>query len=131
MDFIPRTDFPDTRKLTVIQSQTGSVLNIPREGGFMNRFYMELPEGTVAKEVKLEDLQETTRRIFHPYQIDFAETVWWSTYKVGQRHQRVQEVIGHARPNLYVVHSNLNYLLIISPYKSFYLIYSFGVLLII
>lgn len=51
----------------------------------MNRFYMELPEGTVAKEVKLEDLQETTRRIFHPYQIDFAETVWWSTYKVGQR----------------------------------------------
>lgn len=56
MDFIPRTDFPDTRKLTVIQSQTGSVLNIPREGGFMNRFYMKLPEGTVAKEVKLEDL---------------------------------------------------------------------------
>ena len=51
----------------------------------MNRFYMELPEGTVAKEVKLEDLQETTRRIFRPYQIDFAETVWWSAYKVGQR----------------------------------------------
>ncbi|KUJ06289.1 putative phenol 2-monooxygenase [Mollisia scopiformis] len=85
MDFIPRTDFPDTRKLTVIQSKVGSVLNIPREGGSMNRFYMELPEGTVAKEVKLEDLQETTRRIFHPYQIDFAETVWWSTYTVGQR----------------------------------------------
>ena len=85
MDVIPRTDFPDTRKLTVIQSRTGSVLNIPREGGFMNRFYMELPEGTVAKEVKLADLQETTRRIFHPFQIDFAEIVWWSTYKVGQR----------------------------------------------
>ena len=85
MDFIPRTDLPDIRKLTVIQSKAGSVLNIPREGKFMNRFYMELPEGTVAKEVKLEELQETTRRIFHPYQIDFAETVWWSTYKVGQR----------------------------------------------
>ena len=85
MDFIPRTDFPDTRKLTVIQSKTGSVLNIPREGGFMNRFYMELPEGTVAKEVKLEDLQEATRRNLHPYQIDFAETFWWSAYKVGQR----------------------------------------------
>lgn len=51
----------------------------------MNRFYMELPEGTVAKEVELEDLQETTRKIFQPYQIDFAETVWWSAYKVGQR----------------------------------------------
>ena len=85
MDFIPRTNFPDTRKLTVMQSKAGSVLNIPREGGSMNRFYMELPEGTVAKEVKLEDLQDTTRRIFHPYQIDFAETVWWSAYTVGQR----------------------------------------------
>ena len=85
MDSIPRTDFPSTRKLTIIQSKTGSVLSIPREGGFMNRYYMELPEGTVAKDVTLEDLQETTRRILHPYQIDFAKTFWWSAYKVGQR----------------------------------------------
>lgn len=85
MDFIPRTDFPDIRKITVIQSKAGSVLNIPREGGCMNRFYMELPEGTLAKEVKLEELQDTTRRIFHPYQIEVAETVWWSAYTVGQR----------------------------------------------
>ena len=85
MDFIPRTDFPDIRKLAMMHGEGGAVLNIPREGGKMNRFYTELPRGTVAKEVKLEDLQATTRRIFHPYQIDFPETIWWSAYAIGQR----------------------------------------------
>ena len=86
MDFIPRTAFPDLRKIAVIKSDVGSVLNIPREGGFVNRFYMELPPGTVAKEVKVEDLQAATRRIFSPsYEIEFATTIWWSAYTVGQR----------------------------------------------
>ena len=51
----------------------------------MNRIYMELPEGTKAKNVKVEELQKTTRQIVHPYEIDFAETFWWSAYTVGQR----------------------------------------------
>ena len=85
MDFIPRTDFPDIRKLAMMHTKAGVVLNIPREGGIMNRFYTELPRGTVAKEVKLEDLQATARRTFHPYQLDFPETTWWSAYAIGQR----------------------------------------------
>ena len=85
VDFIARTEFPDIRKITVLQSESGTLLNIPREGGFMYRFYMELPHGKVAKEVKLEDLETLARQIFHPYEIEFAETVWWSAYGVGQR----------------------------------------------
>ena len=85
MDSIPRTDFPDIRKLAMMHNEGGVVLHIPREGDKMNRFYTELPRGAVAKEVKLEDLQATTRRIFHPFQIDFAETIWWSAYAIGQR----------------------------------------------
>ena len=85
MDYIPRTNFPDIRKITVIQSKVGTVLNIPREGGFMNRFYMELPHGTAAKDVKLDHLQAAARGILYPYQMDFAETMWWSAYPVGQR----------------------------------------------
>lgn len=85
MDIFPRTDFPDIRKQVVLQSEAGSMILIPREGGSMNRFYIELPQGTVAKKVKLEDLQATTRQIFHPYQVDFAETFWWSAYPIGQR----------------------------------------------
>ena len=85
MDFIPRTNFPDIRKITMMQSEVGTVLNIPREGGSMSRFYLELPPGTAAKDVKLDHLQAATRRIFYPYQMDFAETMWWSAYPIGQR----------------------------------------------
>lgn len=85
MDIFPRTNFPDIRKQVILQSEVGSMVLIPREGGFLNRFYMELPQGTVAKNVKLEDLQAATRQIFRPYQVNFAHTFWWSAYSIGQR----------------------------------------------
>lgn len=85
MDIFPRTEFPDIRKQVILQSKVGSMIIIPREGGSMNRFYIELPQGTVAKNVKLEDLQAATRQIFRPYQVDFADTFWWSVYSIEQR----------------------------------------------
>lgn len=51
----------------------------------MVRFYIELPKGTIAKDVQLSDLHLAASRIFHPYQIEFAETFWWSAYAIGQR----------------------------------------------
>lgn len=88
MDFIPRTDFPDLRKKTSIRSQAGVLLIIPREGESNNltRFYIELPAGTDPKNVKLKDLQHQAKNIFKPYKVEFAETVWWSAYSIGQRH---------------------------------------------
>jgi len=85
MDIFPRTNFPDIRKKVVVQSDAGSLIIIPREGGLMVRFYIELPEGTVAQDVTLEQLQAATRRIFQPYQVEFADTYWWSAYSIGQR----------------------------------------------
>jgi phenol 2-monooxygenase (NADPH) len=85
MDVYPRTDFPDIRKKCTLQSDAGTILVIPREGGSLVRFYIELGHGTVAKEVKREDLHETARRIFHPYKMEIAETFWWSAYSIGQR----------------------------------------------
>lgn len=85
MDIFPITNFPDIRKKVVMQSDAGSIVIIPREGGSMVRFYIELPDGTVATDVKLEHLQAATRRIFQPYQIDFADMYWWSAYSIGQR----------------------------------------------
>lgn len=85
MDIFPRTNFPDIRKQVILQSEVGSMVIIPREGGSMNRFYIELPQGTVAKKVTLEELQTATRQIFQPYEVDFAETFWWSVYEIGQR----------------------------------------------
>lgn len=88
MDMVPRTDFPDIRKKSTIRAKTGSLLIIPREGEkrTLTRFYIQLPPGTKAKDVKLEDLQQTAQIIFSPYRMEFAETVWWSAYSIGQRY---------------------------------------------
>src|ERR1700761_3749957 len=85
MDIFPRTNFPDIRKKTSIRSASGNLLIIPREGGSMARFYIELPHGTIAKNVTLEDLQKTAMKIFYPFEMDFAHTHWWSAYSIGQR----------------------------------------------
>lgn len=86
MDTIPRTSFPDIRKKVAIRSSSGNLLIIPREGERLTRTYIELPPGTQAKDVRLEELQEAAKRIFSPFQIEFIETVWWSAYAIGQRY---------------------------------------------
>jgi phenol 2-monooxygenase len=58
---------------------------IPREGDSLVRCYIELPHGTVAKTVQLEDLHRTAQKIFHPYTLEIADTFWWSAYSIGQR----------------------------------------------
>lgn len=85
MDLYPRTTFPDIRKKAVIQSASGNLIIIPREGDSLVRFYIELPSDTVASRVTLEDLQQRARLIFRPYEMDIAETTWWSAYQIGQR----------------------------------------------
>ncbi|GME46296.1 Phenol 2-monooxygenase [Neofusicoccum parvum] len=85
MDVYPQTDFPDIRKKAIIRSAAGSLIIIPREGGSLARFYIELPQGVAAKDVKLSDLHEVARRVFQPYSMEFAETAWWSAYAIGQR----------------------------------------------
>lgn len=85
MDVYPRTYFPDLRKKTIIHSSAGSLIIIPREGGSLVRFYVELPPGEAPKDVKLEHLQAAARKIFAPYDMEFSETAWWSAYSIGQR----------------------------------------------
>ncbi|KAH6700585.1 putative phenol 2-monooxygenase [Leptodontidium sp. MPI-SDFR-AT-0119] len=85
MDVYPRTNFPDIRRKVTIRSDIGNLVIIPREGGSLVRFYIQLPPGTIVKEVKLEDLHNAARQIFHPYTMDIAETAWWSAYSIGQR----------------------------------------------
>ncbi|KAJ4422623.1 hypothetical protein N0V82_002742 [Gnomoniopsis sp. IMI 355080] len=84
-DVYPRTGFPDIRKKAVIQSTSGTLVIIPREGDEMVRFYIELPLETIASQVTKEDIHERARLIFRPYTMEIAETQWWSAYGVGQR----------------------------------------------
>lgn len=85
MDIFADTDYPDIRKKCVIRAKAGNLLIIPREGDYMVRFYLELPLGTQAKQVKLEDLQEAAKKILSQYKFEVRHTFWWSAYSIGQR----------------------------------------------
>ena len=91
MDILLNTDFPDIRVKSFIQSKDhGAVMTIPREGGYLCRFYVELDllgKDKRAKDVKLteQDLIAKAQKIFQPYTLDVKEVAWWSIYEVGQR----------------------------------------------
>lgn len=91
MDILLNTDFPDIRVKSFIQSQDhGAVMTIPREGGYLIRFYVELDlidKDKRATDINLteQDLIAKAQKIFHPYTLDVKEVAWWSVYSVGQR----------------------------------------------
>ncbi|TPE55698.1 3-hydroxybenzoate 4-monooxygenase [Maribrevibacterium harenarium] len=91
MDILLNTDFPDIRVKSFIQSKDhGAVMTIPREGGYLCRFYVELDlldKDKRAADVKLtdKDIIAKAQKIFQPYTLDVKETAWWSIYEVGQR----------------------------------------------
>jgi 2-polyprenyl-6-methoxyphenol hydroxylase-like FAD-dependent oxidoreductase len=91
MDVLVVTDFPDVRFKALIQSaDEGTVLIIPREGGYLVRLYVELDklnpnERVSSRNITLEQLIAAAKRIFHPYVLDVKEVAWWSVYEIGQR----------------------------------------------
>ena len=86
-DVYPQTDFPDIRKKATLHCDAGTLIIIPREGGSLVRFYIEMPTGTKAQDVKLENIREVAQQIFLSggYTMEFADTFWWSAYSIGQR----------------------------------------------
>jgi len=86
MDVLPVTDFPDIRlKATVHSHGEGNILVIPREGGYLVRFYIELDGVRDAGEVDPARLTEIANRILHPYTVEVRDVGWWSVYEIGQR----------------------------------------------
>ncbi|MBR9865687.1 MAG: 3-hydroxybenzoate 4-monooxygenase [Oceanospirillales bacterium] len=91
MDILLITDFPDIRVKSFIQSKDhGAVMTIPREGGYLCRFYVELDlldKDKRAADVRMNehDIIAKAQKIFHPYTLDVKEVAWWSIYEVGQR----------------------------------------------
>ncbi|MGY1705993.1 FAD-binding monooxygenase [Geodermatophilus sp. SYSU D00697] len=90
MDVLAVTDFPDIRFKAVIQSEAGNIVLIPREGGYLVRFYIELEdlapgERVAARGITVDRLIEAARRILNPYTLDVRDVVWWSVYEIGQR----------------------------------------------
>jgi 2-polyprenyl-6-methoxyphenol hydroxylase-like FAD-dependent oxidoreductase len=91
MDVLVDSNFPDIRFKSLIQSATeGSLLIIPREGGYMVRLYVEMDklaenERVAGRNISKEQLIAAAQRIFAPYTLDVKEVAWWSVYEIGQR----------------------------------------------
>ena len=85
MDVLVVTDFPDIRLKSAITSAEGSILIIPREGGYMVRLYIELDAVDGVRDVTPETLAAVANRILHPYVLEVRDVGWWSVYEVGQR----------------------------------------------
>lgn len=91
MDVLAVTDFPDIRFKSLIQSaKDGSLLIIPREGGYMARIYVELAkldvgERVANRNVTADDVIAKAQRILKPHTLEVKEIAWWSVYEIGQR----------------------------------------------
>ena len=91
MDVLAVTNFPDIRLKTLIRSATdGSLLIIPREGGYLVRIYIELDElgeneRVATRRITVDHVIEAARRVFRPYSLEVKEVAWWSVYEIGQR----------------------------------------------
>ena len=88
---MPDTNFPDFRALSLVQSQDGTVLLIPREGDLL-RLYIQLEHdsdiidpatGRADKNrTKPARLLEQAQKIFKPYRMEIknGEVDWWTVY---------------------------------------------------
>lgn len=91
MDILAVTDFPDVRMKAIIQSAgEGSILLLPREGGYLVRLYVELDhlaegERVADRGMTVDDIIAKAKRILSPYSLDVKEVVWWSIYEIGHR----------------------------------------------
>ena len=91
MDILANTDFPDVRQKCLVQSaREGSVLILPREGGYLFRMYVELDklnagERVADRDFTVDHMIAAANRIMQPYTIDVKEVVWWSIYEIAHR----------------------------------------------
>ncbi|MFN4099379.1 MAG: FAD-dependent monooxygenase [Pararhodobacter sp.] len=91
IDLLAVTDFPDWRVKAFVRSQNdGTLMVLPREGGYLVRLYVELD--TLGDDERVADrgmddshIIAKAQRILSPYTLDVKEVVWWSIYEIGHR----------------------------------------------
>lgn len=90
MDTLAVTDFPDIRTKCSIQSNSGNILLIPREGGHLFRMYVDLGDVNLdgsesVRATTLDQIVAKANEILHPYRLDIKDVPWHSVYEVGHR----------------------------------------------
>src|SRR5699024_5903976 len=85
MDVLAVTDFPDIRTKCAIQSEHGSILHIPREGGHLFRMYVDLGDTDAETHHEIRKTTEEAaiaraNEILHPYTLEVRHTAWYTVY---------------------------------------------------
>ena len=112
LDVLAVTDFPDIRLKSTIQSAEGNLILIPREGGYLARFYVDLGQveqdnRDALRAMTQDDVIRAAQRILHPYTLDVKDVSWFAVYQVGQRvTDRFDDVpaaeAGHRLPRVFI-----------------------------
>lgn len=70
-----------------IHSEHGSIMVIPRENN-MVRLYIQIDSSTDPHQLRRtateKEVQESAKRIFQPYRIEWERVEWYSVYPIGQ-----------------------------------------------
>jgi phenol 2-monooxygenase len=90
LDVLAVTDFPDIRLKSTIQSTSGSIVLIPREGGYLVRLYVDLGEVTIENRARVraltsDDVIAVAAQVLAPHTLDVRQVAWFSIYEVAQR----------------------------------------------
>jgi len=114
MDVLTETDFPDVRTKCAIQSHDGgSILLIPREGGYLCRWYVDLGEvspddGGAVRNTPLDEIIARANTIIHPYTVEVKNVAWNSVYEVAHRvtdkfDDVPAELVGTRTPRVFIM----------------------------
>ncbi|KAI2602379.1 FAD binding domain protein [Hypoxylon sp. NC1633] len=89
IDIVPKTDFPDIRKVFILHSTRGIIMGVPRESKLV-RFYISMDDSTRhtsidVKSITSKSILDAARTILAPYTLETGRIHWWSAYRIGQR----------------------------------------------
>jgi phenol 2-monooxygenase len=89
LDVIALSNFPDMGYPTLINSDLGTLLLVPRERN-LSRLYIPLSEVTTGDRfdrstVTLAHMLAKAKAFFYPFTFDFKVCEWWSVYQASQR----------------------------------------------
>ncbi|KAK3324410.1 FAD binding domain-containing protein [Cercophora scortea] len=87
VDIVPKTNFPDIRRVCYLRADTGTILLVPRSNKEV-RLYIPVESGSALpdpKDLTFERIMDAARRIISPYKLEAGSVTWWSAYRVGQR----------------------------------------------
>jgi phenol 2-monooxygenase len=87
VDIVPKTNFPDIRKVCYIRALTGTILLVPRANKEV-RLYVPVESGSTLsdpKDLSFQRIMDAARNIILPYTMEVGSCSWWSAYRIGQR----------------------------------------------